>query len=206
MERISDVIETVTSNLNIEVSLLKDGLRDEEVNEIIGKIRTLCDNPNQPQELNIEDLAQIFTYKKGQEKPAIEGERPALGMAALSVGGGFERHLNVQIPFTDVRIEKILKESKQLSPKEHNMIILDISKVPGNLKEWYESIKKILQSDKHRRIGAVLLVQKTLTVKLLKINIKWIMPPNPSNPLPREFIQSTNDHFKQSPEYYYRSF
>ena len=205
MERISDVIETVTSNLNIEVSLLKDDLRYEEVNEIIGKIKDLSNMPDQPQELNIEDLAQIFTYKKGQEKLSIEEKRPALGMAALSVGGGFERHLNVEIPFTDERIEKILKKSKQLSPKEHNMIVLDISKVPGNLEKWSESIKKMLQSDKHRRIGAVLLVQKTLTLKSLKVNINLITHPNASNTLPREFIQLTKDHFKQSSEYYYRS-
>jgi len=204
MDRICEVTEIVTSNLNIEVSLLKDDLKDEEVNEIIDKIRTVCDNPNQPQELNIEDVAQIFTYKKGQEKPAIEERRPALGMSALRVGGGVECHLNVQIPFTDVRVEKILKECQQLSPKEHNMIVLDIS-IPGNLKKWSESVRKILQPGKHRSIGAVLLVEKSLTVKLLKVNTNLIMHPNPSNPLPREFIQLVNDHFKQSPEYYYRS-
>lgn len=203
MERISDVIETVTSNLNIEVSLLKDDVRYKEVNEIIGKIKDLSNMPDQPQESNIEGLAQIFTYKQGQEKPAIEEKRPVLGMSALSVGGGFERHLNVQVPFTDVRIEKILKKRKQLSPKEYNMIILDIS-IPGNLKKWSESIRKILQPDKHRRIGAVLLVKKSLTVKSLKVNINLITHPNPSNPLPREFIQLTKNHFKQSPEYYYR--
>ena len=205
MDRICKVTEVVTSSINIEVCLLRDDLSDKEVNEIIDKTRILCDNPNQPQELNIEDFAQVFTYKKGQEKPAIEEKRPALCTSALSVGGGVECHLNVQMLFTDTRIEKTIKKSKQLSPKEHNMIILDISNEIVRLKKWSESLKKILQPHKYRRIGAVLLVEKAHFIESLKINSNLIAHPNPSNPLPREFIQLTKDHFKQSSEYHYRA-
>lgn len=121
------------------------------------------------------------------------------------VGGGFERHLNVQIPFTDVRIEKILKKEEQLSPEEHNMIILDIS-VPGSLKHWSESTRKILKPDHHRRVGAVLLVRKFFFVKSLEVNINLITHPNASNPLPKEFIQLTKDHFKAISKYYHRPY
>jgi regulator of replication initiation timing len=202
MEHISSVLEDVNSNLNIEVSLLKDRISIEELNQITSEIQELSGTAGQPNESSIQDLAQIMTYKKGQEKPSIKEQRPALCMATLNVGGGFERHLNVQVPFTDIRIEKVLKKSKQLSPKEHNMIILDIS-IPGNLRIWSESIKKMFQSDKLHRIGAVLLIENSRTVKSFKVNTDLVTHPNPSNPLLREFIQLTTDHFRQQTEYCY---
>jgi len=202
LERISNVAETVHSNLNIEVLLLKDEFSYEEVSNLIGKIKALSNIPEQPQELKMEGLAQIFTYEKGQEKPVIEEKRPALGESTVVVGGGFERHLNVQIPFTDVRIEKILKKGKQLSPIEHNMIILDIS-IPGTLKHWSESAREILRADQHHKIGAVLLVRKGLFVRSLKVNSNLIAHPNPLKILPRDFVRLTTNHFKQSSEYHY---
>jgi len=203
MERISSVIDTINSNLNIEVVLLKEDLNSEEIREIISKIGILSEKSSQPQALKIKDFVKITTYKKGQEKPLVEEERPALCMDALSVGSGFERHLHVQIQFTDVRMEKILKKSKQLSPKEHNLLILDLS-IPGNLKIWSDSVKKILQSGKHRRLGAILLIEGHHFVKLLKVDSSLIMHPQPSKPLPNDFIKLTENCFKEFSEYQYR--
>ena len=203
LERISDVLGTIDSNINIEVSVLKDKLTPEEVNEVKDRIRCLSSKSIQPQQSLTENLARICTYRIGQERPRVQEKRPALGISSLSVGGGFERHLNVQIPFTDVRIEKILKKSKQLSPKESNMIVLDIS-IPGNLNGWSRSIREVLHPKKHRRIGAVLLVEKALHVKSLKIRSSLIVHPNPTKPLPRKFIQLVKSHYRKYPEYCYR--
>lgn len=205
MDSISNVMQTISSNINVEVFLLKEDLHGKEVNEITSRIIDLCYTSTQPQNLKIRNIAQILTYMKGQQKPSLEETRPSLGMATLVVGGGFERHLNIQVPFTDVRIEKILKERKQLSPKETNMIILDIS-MPGNLNAWSKSIKEILKSKRLRRVSAVLLIEKAITVKSLKVRTELVVHSNPSKFLPNEFIQLTNEHFKQSREYYYRPF
>jgi hypothetical protein len=121
----------------------------------------------------------------------IEEKRPALGLSCLRVGS-VECHLNVIVPFTDERVDKILKEKKQLSPEECNMIILDISMIPANLKIWSELI------------GAVLLIQKSLTIKSLTVNASLVVHPNARNPLPMGFIQLTNDYFRRSLEYPYR--
>ena len=201
MDRICKVTETVTSSVNIEVCLLRDDLSENEVNEIIDKIRVLCDIPNQPQELNIKGLAHIFTYKRGQEKPVIEEKRPALCTSALKVGGGIECHLNLQMLFTDTRVEKILKKSKQLSPEECNMIILDITNEIVKLRQWSEALIRILEPDRHRRISAVLLVEKARFIESLRVGSNLVSHPNPLKPLPKDFIQLTNDHFRQFPEY-----
>lgn len=203
LDHISKITETCTVSLNIEVSMLKDDLSDEEVNEIIGNIRTLSTVPDQPQEMIIKDLAQIYTYRIGQKKPYIQEIRPALAISALSVGRGVECHLNVQIPFTDERIEKIIKKAKQLSPVESNIIMLDISQVLANLKKWSELIKRRLQPDEHRRICAILLVRKSLTIKSLKVTFNLIQHPNPRKPLSEEFIKLTNNYI-HSQEWIYR--
>ena len=207
MDRICNVIYKGVSSINIEVCLSRDDLSYKEVSEIIHKIRDLWYNPNQPQELNIRGLAQIFTYKKGQEKPVIEEKRPALGISNLNVNFNMKppavANINVQMLFTDTRIEKIIKKSKQLSPKEHNMIILDISNEIVRLNEWSESLRKILHPDEYRRIGAVLLVEKARFIESLKINSDLIAHPNPLEALPKGFIQLTKNCFEPSPEYLY---
>jgi hypothetical protein len=106
----------------------------------------------------------------------------------------------VQIPFTDVRIKKILEKGKQLSPKEHNMIILDIS-ILESLKHWSESTRNLLLPEKHQKIGSVLLVQESLCIKSFKVNTDLIVHPNALNPLPDKFIQLTDDFFSKHHEY-----
>jgi len=201
--RISKITEKINSNLNIEVLLLKDEFRYEEISDLLVKIKELSTKNVHPQELKIEGLAKIFTYKEVQQKPCVENIRPALCETAFVASGGFVRRLNVQIPFTDVRIKKILEKGKQLSPREHNMIILDIS-IPGSLEHWSKSTRKLLLSGKHKKIGSVLLVRQGLLVKSLKVNTDLIVHPNALNPLPKEFIQLTNSFFSKHPEYCYR--
>lgn len=57
LDRISNVAETVNSNLNIEVLLLKDEFSFEEVSDLIAKIKALSDISEQPQELKMKGLA-----------------------------------------------------------------------------------------------------------------------------------------------------
>ena len=203
MDRISEVMDKINQSLNIEVSILKDNINEKEIERLIQDVLNLSNTKCQPQELNVQGISQIITYKKGQEKPIIEEQRPALGMASLRVGRGVECHLNVSIPFTDARISKMVTKSKQLSPKEHNIIILDVS-FSGNLKRLSELSKKLLKPDKHRKIGAIIFVQKSLYVKSLNVSVSLITHPNPINPIPMKFIRLIKDHFNQNPEYKYK--
>ena len=103
----------------------------------------------------------------------------------MLVGGGFERHLHIEIQFSDIRLNKILKKTKQLSPDKPNLIILDIS-LPGNLKKWMESTQRIL--DDHNRIGAVLLIEEHYFIKSLEVGSEIILNSCSSKPLPKEFL------------------
>lgn len=203
LERISKVTKKIMANLNIEVVLLKDELSYDEISNLIAQINELSTKECHPQEFKIKGLAKIFTYRQGQQKPSIDDIRPAICETSFVAGGGYVRRLNVQILFTDVRIKKILQKGKQLSPKEHNMIILDIS-IPGSLKHWSESTRNLLLPDTHRKIGAVLLVRKGLFVKSLEVKTDLIVHSNAIHPLPKDFIQLTRNFFSKNLEYRYR--
>ncbi len=202
MEEISSVLDKVEANVNIKVSLLKDNISRYDINRITGKIASLS-SMDQPQTSKIEGLAQILTHQKGENMPSFEEILPALCVSSLVVGGGYERHLDVEVPFTDIRIQKIMKESKHLSKKEENMIILDIS-IPGNLKRWSESVRRLMNQNQHRVIGAILLVEKHQYIKSLEVHVDLVEHPNHLKPLPKEFIQLTNDFYDRTLKYNYR--
>lgn len=198
MSSISNVMYEVQQPLRIEVYLYRDPNK-EEVDEIIRRCKALSENPHQPQELYLSGLAQIFTSPIGQERlstfrPAIEEKRPILVLASAEVRQGGGRACTVKLPFTDERAEIVLKkESKQLSREESGMIILDISSVPAGLKGWPELIKRRLQPNLNRRIGAVLLIQRRIAVnhKSVEVQKNLIIHPNPLHPLLEKFLQLT---------------
>jgi len=135
----------------------------------------------------------------------MQAWRPALCQTALRVGDGVECHINVQQYFPDTRIEKVIKKSKQLSPKTCNIVLLDVSNELVRIKELSKSIKNILQNNMHRRISGVLLLTKSLFVESLKINNAFISHPDPYLTVPRRFIQLTDEYFKQFPAFRFRS-
>ncbi len=190
MDHISGATDTINSNLNVDVILLKEDLNPKEIREIIDKMELMSKMLVQPQKSKKEDFFMIVTYRKGQERPMSEETRPALCQDSLSVGGGFERHLHLEIQFTDIRLDKILKESRQLSPKERNLLLLDIS-ISGGLEDWSKSIDTIFQRGQRCRLGAILLIEEHHFVNSLEIESRMILHPNPSQPLPEGFIEMT---------------
>ncbi len=205
IEKICSLTKSITQSINIEVVLLRDDISIRKINDIIREIVLISNNPNQPQEILIGDYAQIYTYKKGQKKPSIPDRRPALCQTALKVGDGIECHINIQQYFPDTRIEKIIKKSKQLSPKECNIVLLDVSNELVRIKELSKLVKQILLPTKHRRINGVLLLAKYLFIKNLEVHNSLISHPNPYRILPLKFIQLTDAHFQQFPVFRYRA-
>ena len=202
MEQISEVMGTINSSLSIDVTLLKEDLEPKEVKRILDEIRFLSNSSGQLQESTIRDLARIVTYQKGQLKPLTEENRPALCMDSLSVGGGFERHLHVEIYFTDVRLNKILKKTQQLPSQESNLLILDIS-IPSDMKAWSKLVETTLQPKQHRRLSGVLLVEEHLFIKSLKTDSTLILHPNLRKQLSPDFIKLIESCFKEYSEFQY---
>jgi len=197
MFRISEVIKDIKSFLHLEVYLFRDPF-GREVDQIIQHCKSLCEAHEQPQELNLKGLAHIFTSPIGKERLSkfdrvLKEKSPILVHVFAELKGEKRRQCTVELPFTDERAERILRrEYRQLSRKEPNIIVLDTSFIPASLKVWSELIKRRLQPNLHRRIGAVLLVQEAISDRSLEIQKSLVAHPKPYNPLPEEFIKLTN--------------
>ena len=196
-DEIGNILDSLEQSIWIEISILKDNLTKEEIIQIMKKSITMSNSPTQPQIHDMEGISTIVTYGIGQEKPVFDTVRPALGMATVKVGGGIELHLNILVPFTDERIYKMLDKSAQLSEKEHNLIILDAS-VSGDLDRLSFLAQEFLQPDVHKKISAVLFIQKRYYINEVKIETRLITHPNPYKPLPEEFLQVTMDYFEKN--------
>lgn len=96
------------------------------------------------------------------------------------------------MPFTDERSQRILGvKSRQLSREHPALIIVDVSSVTGGLKRWPELMKGRLQPSLNRRIGGILITERSISGKSMKTEKRFIEHPNPILPLPRDFIAIT---------------
>ncbi|MBN1357298.1 hypothetical protein JW988_00860 [Candidatus Bathyarchaeota archaeon] len=194
MNILSKVLKSIRANLNVILILKNEDLTLPEMNELKKQILLMAKDPIQTQSFKKEGFAEIITYMKGQLKPLIEDKRPSVCLDSLVVGNGFERHLHIEIQFTDIRLSKISKKTRQLPKNKTNLLLIDIS-CPGNIKEWTKSLEKMLTSGEHTRIGAVLLVEKHRFVKTLEIENRVIVNSLSSKAIPQEFLNLTENFF-----------
>ena len=124
---------------------------------------------------------------------------PYLFQLSLKVGGYPTQttcRVHVAYPFTDVRLERILSEERErLSPSTHNMIVLDVSDIPGVFSSrnsnWIQLVQRRLQPQLNRRIGAVLLVTTGVDSTKIIVEKHLVEHPNPYHRLPEGFIETT---------------
>lgn len=130
----------------------------------------------------------------------IYDERPFFFSVRINIRGPPIRNVgrtHVYLPFTDVRAERIIhNEMAQLSPYEHNMIVLDISKIPAILRgsttlNWINLIQRRLQPNLNRRIGGVLLIRPRFHTRSVLVEKKLVRHPDPYKRLPKKFLELT---------------
>ena len=107
MDTISETIQTINRNIHINIILLKEDLTTEEIKRIIDAILNIS-SLDLPHFFEIEQLVRINTSNRFLDNS--ETERPSLCNDCLLVGNGFERHLHIEIQFSDIRLNKIIKK------------------------------------------------------------------------------------------------
>lgn len=198
MFKLTNSIKPVEVDKRIEIYFYKEP-NESEIVDITKICRDSLTKNAEFQEYNINGLAKIFINPFDQQrlhnfKGRIEEKRPVLFAITLksATKNGVQRRLifSVGIPFTDERADNILgKKRKQLSKDELGLIVIDITNIPGGLKGWTEIIKRRLQPQLNRRIGAVLLVQRYISKGSMKTNKIIIEHPNPWHTLPNKFLE-----------------
>jgi hypothetical protein len=133
--------------------------------------------------------SQMDTYQ-----PMISGELRFSALTIELTAGEEKRKATafMRMP-PDARAEELLRrEAKQLPQDEMNIIVLDLSQVPGGLMHWPNFIERRFKGANHTRIGAVVLLQESVHVidstATLDRETKLIINTGALRPISEEFV------------------
>jgi hypothetical protein len=125
---------------------------------------------------------------------------PVLGTASMVNNGGKITNAVVRLPASDWRAERLLTaELHHFARDQHNLLAMDVSQVPGGMKDWAPLLQKRFQPTRNRRIGAVILYEQGGLVGLkMQVWQRWRVLRNPHAymPIPQPLLDSiaTLDH------------
>jgi hypothetical protein len=125
--------------------------------------------------------------------PTIPGPE---GIAVLGFSKGIEdvdirSVVVVRLPIGDERAKRLLYgESHHFSSEHMNILVMDVTRVPGGIEDWEKLIGRCLQPSQNRRLGAVVLFSEGLLGIDLAIERMWRIIQNPYayRPIPAEML------------------
>ena len=193
LNEISKILKQIKRNISVIV-IKSDVINEDNIETVKELVKNQCSVAEQPQIRNIEGLVQVLTYEKNKNKPKEAEVRPALCQATLVGGEGYERHLDVRVPFVDRRITNILVKREQLSSSNPNLIIADLS-MAGDIEEIYRRVNEVLSKQDYQKVSAVLLLQKHFYIKKIELDYKMIINKKSTFNLPDKFLQHITNYF-----------
>jgi len=196
LNEISKVLKVIKRNIKVEIITLTE-INENNVELIKESVKKQCLISDQPQIMEISDLVTIMTYENNQKKIPIPDVRPALCQSNLIVGEGYERHLDVKIPFIDSRIKNILDKKDQLSPNNPNIILADLS-MAGNIERINKILSEIILQKEHNRVSAILLLQKHFYIREIQIEYKIVINRNALYPIPLQVQHLLINYFENN--------
>jgi hypothetical protein len=178
--------------LSAHVLLLREP-SDEDIDTIVSVISRLSVEIN----ACFEEIPEIAIVGTNHTPPGLievidygRDFGPLLCQASWTSENGIPtKSIAVRIPYSDTRAAQILKtEALQLPPDHPNLVIIDISSVPGALSTWEPLILRRLQPKINTRISTVCLVRwETLLKEIgfaLVPEVRLVVNPHASKPLP----------------------
>ncbi len=107
--------------------------------------------------IRCEPFSQNLTAFEPVEQPP---EVPNLVVVAFTFGPTNAVRATVKMPLNDERVERLVAaERHHFSRDERNVLVVDVSGVPGGLKGWPTLIRRRLQPTINRRFGGVILFE-----------------------------------------------
>ena len=145
-------------------------------------------------ERRIEGLAQIFVGPLETDRSTLPGglheKRPILFVTGIKRRGSSMSKVAVGIPFTDQRAQRIFnRESKHFSRNSTNLLILDVSRVPGGINSWTHLMSSRLQPKLNRRVGAVFMTQYAIGKRRMERHSRLLVHPSPYTAIPQKLLQ-----------------
>jgi hypothetical protein len=108
--------------------------------------------------------------------PIIPGESDGVVQCAIRVRheGNLRTAAIIRTPVSDERAKKLLyAESHHFSKDEMNVLVMDVTAVPGAIKGWSKLVERCLQPTQNRRIGAVLLFSSRMDGGSASLKYDW---------------------------------
>ncbi len=157
-KRVDKIILDITpKGTRVEAYLYRDP-NMEDWNTIINCIKQMISNSAPESKIN--GLVQLFVSPVETERLStfLNGmleKRPVVAMAEMRMEDGISKCLVFNIPvFSDNRAQQTMKrEAKQFSKAFSNLMVLDLSLVPGGIRDWESLVSRKLQPNLHPRIG-----------------------------------------------------
>lgn len=179
----------------IEVLLSVD-ISEEVTSRVADAIRL---HPDSDDTWSLDMVALVSKFVAGDKAnvgPTIaqpHGSSAAIiGVAKSSITAGIRTCGIVRVPVTDNRAKRLLyAESHHFSREEMNILVMDLTKVPGKSKGWAPIIERCLQPGQNRRFGAVVLFSTGLALDTMAGLQEWRVVRNPYayKPVPESLLQ-----------------
>jgi hypothetical protein len=195
-----EVVDGISDGVNFQIYLLRE-LEESEVNSLIKACLALPIDTNKEIHYSFGNLAKIMVIPRSETDTIDDGRylvddiRRFLIIFSRIRGGKIKSSCLVGMPFTDKRVNRILrKQYPQLSKNECNVVVIELTGETGQIDLWAEGLKARFNGNIYRRIGAAILVQNYHDMKDNKIKQvqRIIRHPNPMKVLPNSFYEITS--------------
>ncbi len=118
---------------------------------------------------------------------------PILIVVCVTRKEGVISRVSIQFPLTDERAERLMiGEAHHFSHQEMNLLVMDVSGIPGGIRSWSALIQRRFQPKRNRRFGAVVLFASHMQIKNATVKTQWSVLQNPYayRPLPESLLNA----------------
>ena len=173
MQSLTQRIMKEYTGIDVNIKLLTDP-NTSISDSILTYLKTLSPSAENTHEMPDVALIKYSTFTPTAlsfEHKQNDVELPELFVAHFNrTEDGIRTRINVQVSMTDERAQRLMSaEAVHFSNEEINILVMDISRVPGGIRCWSPLIQRRFQPNINRRFGAVVL----LSSRIEAAGISW---------------------------------
>jgi len=193
------VLNGIIDGVDIKIYLIREPNK-EDVENLINSCQAININLDQERFFSFGDLAEISVKPRTNMETIDDGRylkddvRRFFIVLGKIHGKGIQKTCLVGMPFTDKRVDRILRNQyPQLSKNECNVVAMELTGITGEMNLWADGLRARFRGNNYRRIGAVILTNVFNDFSEKKVNSQQLIinHPNPRKSLPDEFYEVT---------------
>lgn len=165
MRSLTQGIMKIKTGMDVNIKLLTD-LNTSISDSILAYLETLSPSTENTHKMPGVALIKYSTFTPKAlsfERKQNDVDLPELFVASYNRKDGIETRSNVGVSITDERAQRLMSaEAAHFSREEINILVMDVSAVPGGIKSWSPLIQCRFQPDINRRFGAVVLLSSCI--------------------------------------------